>query len=222
MQLFFVISVLERIKEKQMIAIYSEQNTSFVLTVMGHGTATSELLDIHGLEDTEKVLVCTVAGSEKTKEIFKNAKHRLMIDIPGNGIMMSVPLKSVGGGRTLDYISNNEKKDGSVPDMSFHHEMIIVILNQGFTDVVMDAARAAGAKGGTAIHAKGTGTEIAKKFLGVSLAEEKEIIIIAASEQKKAGIMKAIMENAGPDTPSGAITFSLPVSAVTGIRQLDE
>lgn len=221
MQLYFVISVLERAKEKQMLSIYSEQNTALTLTIMGHGTATHELLDIHGVEETEKVVVCTIAGHEKRKAIFRSAKLKLMIDIPGNGIMLAIPVKSVGGGRILDYISNSEKKDKNIPNMKFKYEMIVVILNQGYTDVVMDAARGAGAKGGTAVHAKGTGVEIAKKFLGVSLAAEKEIILIAASAKRKAGIMKAIMEKAGPDTPSGALTFSLPVSDVAGIRQMD-
>ena len=58
------------------------------------------------------------------------------------------------------------------------HELIIVITNQGYTDKVMDAARSAGAGGGTAIHAKGTGAELARKFFGVSIASEKEIVFI--------------------------------------------
>ena len=60
------------------------------------------------------------------------------------------------------------------------HELIVVITNQGYTDQVMDAARAAGATGGTAVHAKGTGTELAKRFFGVSIASERELIFILA------------------------------------------
>lgn len=65
------------------------------------------------------------------------------------------------------------------------HELIVVILNQGYVDLVMDAARDAGAYGGTVIHAKGTGMEQAEKFMGVSLAAEKEMIFIVAKKSRK-------------------------------------
>ena len=80
------------------------------------------------------------------------------------------------------------------------HELIIVIANQGFTDKVMDAARAAGATGGTAVHAKGTGTDKAEKFLGVSLVAEKEMVLIVARQEKKNEIMRSIMDHAGLQT----------------------
>ena len=84
----------------------------------------------------------------------------------------------------------------------------------------MDAARAAGATGGTAVHAKGTGTELAKKFFGVSLASEKELIFILASAETRKPIMKAIMEGANPK--AGAIVFSLPVTDTAGLRLMEE
>ena len=86
----------------------------------------------------------------------------------------------------------------------------------------MDAARSAGAAGGTVLHAKGTGAKQAERFLGVSIAEEKELIIIVSKAGEKAAIMKAIAEQAGPGTPSGAISFSLPISAVAGLRVLED
>ena len=112
--------------------------------------------------------------------------------------------------------------DGAVPELSFEHELIMVIINEGHTDTVMDAARSAGAAGGTVLHAKGTGAKQAERFLGVSIAEEKELIIIVSKASEKAAIMKAIAENCGPGTPSGAISFSLPISAVAGLRVLED
>ena len=106
--------------------------------------------------------------------------------------------------------------------MQFEHELIVVILNEGCSDTVMDAARSAGARGGTVLHAKGTGTTSAPKFFGVSLAEEKEMIYIVASAAQKAEIMHAVMRDAGPDTKAGAICFSLPISQIAGLRKFDE
>ena len=65
------------------------------------------------------------------------------------------------------------------------YELLVAIANQGYIDTVMDAARAAKAGGGTVIHAKGTGMELAKKYLGVSLVEEKEVILIVTKSRRE-------------------------------------
>ena len=72
------------------------------------------------------------------------------------------------------------------------------------------------------IHAKGTGMELAKKYLGVSLVEEKEVILIVTKSREKNQIMKAIMEQAGLDSKERTIVFSMPVTSVAGIRMLEE
>ena len=102
------------------------------------------------------------------------------------------------------------------------YELLVAIANQGYIDTVMDAARSAKAGGGTVIHAKGTGMELAKKYLGVSLVEEKEVILIVTKSREKNQIMKAIMEPAGLDSKERTIVFSLPVTSVAGIRMLEE
>lgn len=82
--------------------------------------------------------------------------------------------------------------------MDFSHELIMVIMNEGYSDTVMDAARSAGAGGGTVLHAKGTGRARAQKFFGVSLADEKDVVYIVAHADEKAAIMQAIADNAAP------------------------
>ena len=102
------------------------------------------------------------------------------------------------------------------------YELVIVIANQGYIELVMDAARGAGAYGGTVLHAKGTGMEQAEKFLGVSLAAEKEIILIVAKKEQKNDIMKAVMEQAGMESKAKSIVFSLPVTDTAGLRLLED
>ena len=222
MILNFVMSILDRERAEEMISLYNDLGLQLALTILAHGTATNEQLDLYGLEATDKALVCTFAGEELTARVLKAAKRRLFIDIPGNGIMLAVPLKSVGGGRTLAFLTGNDSlPDGTAPVMNFEHELITVIANEGSTDAVMDAARAAGASGGTVLHAKGTSKE-AQKFFGVSLADEKELIIIVSRSSEKAAIMRAIASQAGPGTPSGAVCFSLPITAVAGLRMLED
>ena len=102
------------------------------------------------------------------------------------------------------------------------YELLVVIANQGHTELIMDAARAVSATGGTVIHAKGTGIQQAEKFMGVTLVPEKEMLFIVAKKQQKDNIMKSIIEQAGVGSKAGAIVFSLPVTDTAGMRMLED
>ena len=222
MELNFVITILDRARKEEMTTLLHKQQVTMVLTLLGRGTATNEQLNLYGLEATEKAVICTVVTGEQTRQILRSAKRRLFIDIPGNGILLAVPIKSVGGGRTLAYLTDNAVPDKSVPEQKYDYELIMVVLNEGYTDPVMNAARSAGAAGGTVLHAKGTGAKRAEKFFGVSLAEEKELILIVSKAGEKEKIMQAITGKCGTNTSAGAIAFSLPISSVAGLRVLEE
>ena len=209
MELYYLMSITDRDRAEDMAALYRDAGLNLVTTMMGRGTATPQQLALYGLSRTEKAVTGAVVGTAT--------------DIPGNGLMLAVPLKSVSSGRTLAYLTDGGKAaTGGVPTMNFDYELIVVILNEGHSDMVMDAARSAGAGGGTVLHAKGTGAIGTEKFFGVTLANEKDVIYIVASGKEKAAIMNAINKDAGPSTPAGAISFSLPVSDVAGLRRLDD
>lgn len=222
MILDMVTAIVDRDRAPYMAEIFEEHSLPLVLAMLGRGTASSEVLSLYGLEAKEKAVLLTVAGPEMTRQVIRTAKRKLFIDVPGNGIMLAIPLKSVGGGKTLAFLSGGAAPDSSAPEMKFDHELIMAVINEGHTDPVMDAARSAGASGGTVLHAKGTGGKLSEKFLGVSLADEKEVVLIVAKSSEKAAIMKAINTQCGTDTPSGAISFSLPISSVAGLRVIDD
>ena len=222
MELFYVITIMDRNKREKLEKICHALGLSMNLSMLGRGTAPKELLTMRGLKPTEKVVITTAADREALKKLVRRTKQDLYIDIPGNGILLTVPIKSVGGAQALTYLVGEKKTNQEKPDMNFEYELIYVILNEGHSDEVMDAARPAGAMGGTVISAKGTGIRQAEKFQGLTLASEKEIILIVARSTAKAAIMRAIIEKAGLQTKAGAICFSLPVSQVEGLRRLDE
>lgn len=220
MELYLVMSIVDRKKAETMDKLLQDLNFSFVLGNLGRGTATSEHLLLHGLQETEKAIFYTIATRKSVQDLFLYAEEKMYIDIPGNGIMLSVPLKSVSGGSNLEYITRGQEIGGGKPTMEFKHELIVVILKEGHSDEVMEFARAAGAGGGTVLHAKGTGTAEVKKFLGVSIAPSKDMIYILSPSDKKTEIMTAISENCGKDKPAEAFCFSVPVSAVAGLREI--
>ena len=221
MELYCVIAITDHERGEAMNTLYRAAGLRGILSMPGRGTATSEHLAIYGLDATEKYVISGVGNGDEAEGLIKSAKRKLFIDIPGNGVMLTVPLKSVAGGKTLAYLTD-EQKLGGAPRMDFEHELIIVILNEGYSDFVMDAARAAGAGGGTVLHAKGTGGTRGEKFFSVSLADEKDMIYIIAHKDEKAASMRSINEQAGPGSRAGAICFSLPISSVAGLRARED
>ena len=195
------------------------QGASLVLSALGQGTAATEVLDTLGLEATEKTVLLLAAP--RSARLVRRAARELWLDVPGRGILMTVPISSIGGARARDYLLQWQAEEDDM-DKEITHELIVVITNRGHTDQVMDAARSAGAAGGTTIHAKGTGTELARKFFGVSLAAEKEIVFILAREADRKPIMKAVMTQAGMATRAQSVVFSMPVTDIAGLRLLEE
>ena len=97
-------------------------------------------------------------------------------------------------------------------------ELIVVFVNQGFSDIIMDAARNEGARGGTIVHARGTGTKDMEKRFGIIITPNKEMIMILVSKEIKENVMNAIYKVAGLANDGQGIVFSLPVSDVVGLK----
>ncbi len=218
----YIISVVQPSDGEKLLDICKRLELPVTLSALGKGTALKSMLDLLGIESTMRRIVINVASSEKTTAFIKELKRSLYIGVPGHGIVAAVPVKSIGGGKTLAYLNDGNKDIKYSPDLGFPYELVIAIANSGRTDMVMNAARAAGARGGTVIHGKGTGSENAERFYNVSIASEKELIMIVAEKGNKSEIMKAIVRNAGPDTEAGAIVFSLPISEAAGFALLEE
>lgn len=99
----------------------------------------------------------------------------------------------------------------------FAHDVIFCIVNSGFSEAVMDAAKKGGAKGGTVINARGTAGKEAEKFFGITVQEEKEIVMILTSSESKDKILQTLYDEVGLNTAGQGIAFSLPVDGVVGL-----
>lgn len=106
---------------------------------------------------------------------------------------------------------NNEK----------NYDLIVAIINKGFTDLVMEAAKDAGARGGTTFVARGTGNKEMGEFFGIAIQPEKEIVFILVEEEIKDKVLLSIYKGAGLETQGSGIAFSMKVSDVVGLTPLD-
>ena len=101
--------------------------------------------------------------------------------------------------------------------MDNQFELILCIVYNGYSDMVLSAAREAGARGGTIINARGTAKEEAERRYNIVITPEKEIVLIIASKDIKDDILHALYRNVGLNTPGQGIAFSVPVDDVIGI-----
>lgn len=99
------------------------------------------------------------------------------------------------------------------------HELVLCIVNEGFSEVVMDAVKAVGAKGGTVIRARGTANQQAEKFFKITIHPEKEIVMILVESKIKDAVLHAIYSSAGLKTEGQGIAFSVPVDDVVGLKK---
>lgn len=222
--LYLTTTIVDRKNGTKYAKLYKECGLEVTFMTLGAGTAGSDVLDYLGLEATEKTVIFSVMEEDDWLTLKKNLQRKLRIDAPGGGISFIIPLSSIGGKKTLQFLlakDNYQKEEESVLKDTAH-ELIIVIANRGHIELVMDAARGAGAYGGTVLQAKGTGMEHAEKFMGVSLAAEKEMIFIVAKTEQKNSIMKAVMEQAGAESKAKSIVFSLPVTDTAGLRLIED
>lgn len=98
-----------------------------------------------------------------------------------------------------------------------NYELIVCIVNAGFSELVMDAAKEVGARGGTVIHAKGTANKDAEKYFKITIQPEKEMVLIIVSQEIKDKVLHAVYQSAGLKTDGQGIAFSMPVDNVVGI-----
>ena len=101
--------------------------------------------------------------------------------------------------------------------MTYAYEMIVCVVNSGFSDAVMDAARELGARGGTVIRARGTANSESEKLFGITIQPEKEMVMILVKSSIKDDILHALYRAVGLNTPGQGIAFALPVDGVVGL-----
>lgn len=219
----YLITITHREFSEQYVDSLKNLGVNAVMTKLCLGTASDKILNLLDLEKTDKVMFEAMISSDKVKSVKDVLISELNIYTPGNGLAMFIPVDGIGGVSAKKYFlgEQSEMEVERVEEKLSKAVLIITVCDKGNTDLVMDAAREAGATGGTVVKAHGTGAEIAK-FFGVTICEEKEMVYIVSKREERDKIMYAIMEKAGKDSEAHGVVFSLPVDSVVGIRSLEE
>ena len=218
--------------------VLEEEKVRFHFISKGRGTANSDILNILGIGVSEKAVALCIEQAVLVPVLMKEVRKKLGFNTRGAGIAFTVPISGINSPIMLIFkrsINKNEKiaaesaasksetikvEAGKGENMTndINHDLVIAIVNQGYSDVLMNTAREAGATGGTIINARGQAHEGAVKFLGISVQDEKEIILILTGRDKKTDIMRAVCETHGLNSQAQGIVFSLPVETVLGLN----
>lgn len=187
------------------------------------GTASSEIMDTLGLGSVDKCILASTVPQSFGNTMLNLLHSELRLDAVNSGIAFTIPLTGANNLMLRMMMQIDENHENSVRGKGERtmaeqpYTLIAAIVDRGFGSDVMDAARPAGAGGGTIVHSRAIENEEATNFWGLSLQEEKEIVLILAEHENKLPIMRAISEKCGMHSEAKGLVVSLPIDAVMGI-----
>jgi nitrogen regulatory protein PII len=223
-----LVAIIRREDEAALIEACNECCVSLHFSGIGYGTARSNYMSYLGLDEIEKRVVYALIPNYSEPRVLRAINRKLRLYLMGNGIAFTVPLSGISN-IVSNAILTTPSRDDPPAEIKFNekerklmHELIIAVVNQKYTDKVLDCSRAAGATGATILHTRSINNKQAEQLIGTSLKQETDTVAFLTTHEFKMQIMEAIRENAGLKTDGGAVIFSLPVDSLVGIGRLDD
>ena len=213
-QMSLIMSIVERGSGGKLVKLYQKNQVFTHIRFEGQGTATSEILDILGLGGSEKDIILSFTTRPASRALLDKLDDELRGAAPSRGIAFAIPMTAMSNliAAYIDLKTKPETEGSGSMDNQPKTSMILVTVNQGYTDAVMDTARKAGARGGTIIRGRWAGDESFAQSYGITtLQAEKELIFIVVPTELRNGIMDAVTKAHGLRTESGAMVSSIGV-----------
>ena len=156
--------------------------------LMGMGTAANGVLQLLGLGDTTKDVTYSLISNDICTNVINSIIEATKDEKKHFGVLFSLSINEFLKAGSKEKIADGEK------DMESNnmYQLINVVVNKGYAEDAMAAARKAGAGGGTIINARGTAREDDAKFFGMEIVPEKELLMILVPADKKETIVEAI------------------------------
>ena len=208
---------------KKAVDLFNQEDVPMQYLFHAQGTASSEVMDMLGLDGVDKNILMSMMPKAFAGELLSKLQKKLHLGMPNTGIAFTLVL-SGGSGHIVQLIDSLqpeinrtllERNETGMAGSEYY--MIMAIVNQGFSEEVMNAARPVGASGGTVFHSRRIGSAEAMKFWKISVQEEREVVIILATKDDKQAIMEAIGQQCGMQSKAQGMVMSLPVDGVVGL-----
>ncbi len=198
------------------VTMFQKEHLPLQYRLNAEGTASNEVMDMLGLGSIDKCILISIAQKHQTDAILKKLRAGLQMNAVNSGIAFTIPMNGVSN-LIIQLLTQSDENTGkdSMSMADTKHALITAVVNRGFSGDVMNAARSAGAMGGTVVHSRQIGDREATAFLGAD--EEKELVMILADAESRIAIMQAISEKCGMHSEAKGLVLSMPIDSVTGI-----
>jgi nitrogen regulatory protein PII len=229
-----VVFIIDWSRHKRLATALEQAGARIQYTAKGKGTASKEILDLLGIGASDKAVVLSLEEASRLGPFIKDIAGKVGLWERGVGVAFSVPLSSINtpvlGMFSEEQNKENEEngrneqeeakedEEAGIMETKKRSDLIMCILNQGYSDEFMAEARKAGAGGGTVLSVRGAVRQSQVKFFGISVQNEKEIIMVLSTREKKNAIMSAVSEKFGAQSEAEGIVFSVPADNITGIE----
>lgn len=214
--LHLLITIVERGQGEAVARLYQNEQLLWHYQSSGFGTASSELLNVFGFGTTERDVLFSIAPARKVRNLLYQLNNDLRGSVNAKGIAFHLPLTGINKS-VMEFIIETGNKQGKAEGKAEEahvmqgsdQNLILIVVNQGHTDSVMETAKKAGARGGTILRSRFLGVEESEKLYGITLQAEKEILAIVAPGQTRKNIMESVQKEHGMHTEAGAVLCSL-------------
>ena len=219
-----VITITREEDQRKLEEVFDSMDIPMCFQFRGKGTAPSEIMDIFGLRGTTRLLTGAFLAKTQVKPLFETMNKQLSFRHRGGGIAITVPMIGMQS-YVLDLLDNEShdesetflKGDETAMKEKSAYALIWVSVAGGYSDDVVDAARKAGAKGGTVMKGRRRSSERVRHHFGISMQEEQDFVMIVVPREKKNDTMSAIMDACGLQTKAHGVVWALPIDEVMGL-----
>jgi nitrogen regulatory protein PII len=207
--------VVNREKGSRVLKIAKRHGVSGGTILIARGTVKSKLLEALDLTDLRRELVLMAADRDTARGAAARIAEELRFDRPNRGIAFTIPLESVLGAHM--------GAEGAAPaenraEETYMYQSIFTIVDKGAAEAVIDAARGAGARGGTILHARGSGIHETEMLFAMPIEPEKEVVLILAETGLTDAITGAIRAALHIDDPGRGVIFTVKTSETYGLQ----
>ena len=208
-----LVVIVEHNKASKVLHLADEKGVTASVAMLGRGTASRTIFDYLGLNDKKKEVLMLFGKTEEITDLADYLVEKLEMDKPNHGIAYIESAFNVFGTEDNANRSENIKRGENM------YNAIYTIVEKGNADDVIEAAEKAGSRGGTVMHARGSGSEEARKVFNMLIEPEKEIVLIISEEAKTKDIVESIRKETQIEEEGKGIIFVTRVEQTYGLAK---
>ncbi|MDD3192592.1 MAG: hypothetical protein PHE47_01835 [Oscillospiraceae bacterium] len=220
----WLITIVDRGRGESVVNVLNQAHKSIHMISLGKGTASSEIMDYLGLDEPEKDIVMSLIPLPLEQQLLQALSENMALSAPGKGIAFTLSLDSIS--TAVSHHADPENNIPTTTQKEAHPDMpenkpfalIAAVIPHGESDLVVDAARAAGARGGTMVRARALNTEEASHFFHITIQPEKEVVFTIVPLSIKKAVMQSICNRILEKSGEHGIVFSIPIDEAIGLR----